>query len=154
MLVSAPELRRPHGLSRQSLLVIMVIFPEFFEAIWCEFSILQYFFGTTNFFSICKLGAVWVLLLHGSSLSFPTLLIPFTYSPTTPISSASLPNPSFLVYQQSQERSLVCYSPGITSSLFEVPAPSSFSLYIDDLPIALRWGKGTCTQHQIARFVF
>jgi hypothetical protein len=47
----------------------------------------------------------------------------------------------------------VSYSPDATSSLSEVPALSSSLPKTDDLPIALRRGKHTCTQHPIAHFL-
>lgn len=83
-------------------------------------------------------------------LSSPTLLLPLTFSPTPPIPSASLPNPPLQIYR---DRRVISYRLDITSSPFEVPAPSSSALNTDDLPIALGRGMRTCTQHLIVRCV-
>ena len=72
-------------------------------------------------------------------------------SPQVPLSSQ--PNPHLQVYQRSQDRRVMSYNPDATSSLPEVPAPSSSLPKTDDLPIALRRGKRTCTQHPIAHFL-
>uniref|UniRef100_A0A2N9EWV2 Integrase catalytic domain-containing protein n=1 Tax=Fagus sylvatica TaxID=28930 RepID=A0A2N9EWV2_FAGSY len=55
--------------------------------------------------------------------------------------------------ERSQDRCIVSYSPDATSSLSEVLAPLSSLPKTDDLPIALRKGKRTCTQHPIAHFL-
>lgn len=94
------------------------------------------------------------LVVRGS-LHFlsPTLPLTLTFSPTPPIPLASLPNPPLQVYWWSRDRCVISYSPDITCPPFEVPAPSSSPLNTDDLPIALWWGKHTCTQHPTACFV-
>ena len=86
------------------------------------------------------------------SLSSSTLPIPL-FSPPPQVPLASPPNPPLQVYQRSQDRCVVSYRPDTTSSLSKVPAPSSSILKTDDLPIALRRGKRTCTQHPIAHFL-
>jgi hypothetical protein len=86
------------------------------------------------------------------SFSSPTLPIPLL-SPPPQVPLASPPNPPLQVYQRSQDRRVISYRPNTTSSLSEVPAPSSSIPETDDLPIALRRGKRTCTQHPIAHFL-
>jgi hypothetical protein len=84
--------------------------------------------------------------------SSPTLPIALL-SPPPQVPLASPANPPLQVYQQSQDRRVVSYRPDTTFSLSEVPAPSSSIPETDDLPIALRRGKRTCTQHPVVHFL-
>jgi hypothetical protein len=86
------------------------------------------------------------------SFSSPTLPI-LLFSPPLQVPLASPPNPPLQVYQRSQDRRVVSYHPDTTFSLSEVPAPSSSIPKTDDLLIALRRGKRTCTQQPIAHFL-
>ncbi|GMY17567.1 Retrovirus-related Pol polyprotein from transposon RE2, partial [Fagus crenata] len=86
------------------------------------------------------------------SFSSPILPIPLL-SPPPQVPLASPPNPLLQVYQRSQDRCVISYRPDTTSSLSEVPAPPSSIPETDDLPIALRRSKRTCTQHPIAHFL-
>lgn len=154
MLTSAPELRRPHGLSRRSLLVIMVTFSGIFWSHLMSFLFFSIFLGGQTFFRsvnlelfgcYCCMGLhypfllFWYLLLTHLLLRYPRLLfLIHHFWFINNLKKGAL----FVI-------ALVLHLLCLRSLLH----PSSFSLYIDDLPIALRRGKGTCTQHQIARFV-
>ena len=70
------------------------------------------------------------------SFPSPKLHVPLSSPPPRPLAFQT--NPSLHVYQQSQYRHVVLYSPAATSSLSEVPASSTSPPEIDDLPIALR----------------
>ena len=61
-----------------------------------------------------------------------------------------LVSPPLQVYHRSNDRQVVPYGPEASSSLSEVHSPPPST---DDLPIALRKGPRTCTQHPLAHFV-
>ena len=102
------------------------------------------FFASTSFFSSPSQGMSSNLIVRG---------LPLSSLGHSPRSLASHSNPPLQVYQQSRDRRVVSYGPNATSSSFEVPAPFVPILETDDLPIALRQGKCTCTQNPIANFV-
>jgi hypothetical protein len=113
-----------------------------------------FFEFTSLFFSPGQCLSPDLISSHEGEDSFPSPTLPIPLlSPPPQVPLASPPNPPLQVYQQSQDRRIVSYRPDTTSSLSEVPIPSSSIPETDDLPIALRRGKRTCTQHPIAHFL-
>uniref|UniRef100_A0A2N9F358 Uncharacterized protein n=1 Tax=Fagus sylvatica TaxID=28930 RepID=A0A2N9F358_FAGSY len=98
-----------------------------------------FFESTSLFFSPGQCLSPELISSHEGEDSFPSPTLPIPLlSPPPQVPLASPPNPPLQVYQQSQDRRIVSYRPDTTSSLSEVPIPSSSIPETDDLPIALR----------------
>lgn len=115
------------------------------------------FFESTSYFTSSGkyLSSDLICCSEGESSLSPTLPMPLSPAPISPSHSP------LQVYQRTKNRKVVAYGPRDSSSSLEVPASSPAPTLadlpnapnLDDLPIALRRGKRTCTQHPIANFV-
>lgn len=106
------------------------------------------FFESTSYFTSAghNLSSDLIGCHEGeSSTPLPTLPMPLSRSP--------LSEPPLQVYQRKKTRDIVSYGPAPSSSPSEVPASPLAPADPDNLPIALRRGKRSCTQHPIAKFV-